>query len=173
MSSAEHLAQRWREARPAVAGVHLDSAACSRQSLAAIEAAARHARHESEVGGYVAAEAAAPVLDAGRAAVAALTGRSPGDVVFTTGSGNALGLLLGVWPLAATVACLPGEYGPNLAQFAAHGFGAHPLPVDDLGGCGRRGPRAARRPAGDGAPDRGRQPSWCGATRCGGRGDVP
>ncbi|HMZ15203.1 MAG TPA: ergothioneine biosynthesis PLP-dependent enzyme EgtE, partial [Mycobacterium sp.] len=45
MSSAEHLAQRWREARPAVAGVHLDSAACSRQSLAAIEAAARHARH--------------------------------------------------------------------------------------------------------------------------------
>ena len=49
------------------------------------------------------------------------------------GSGNALGLLLGVWPLAATVACLPGEYGPNLAQFAAHGFGAHPLPVDDLG----------------------------------------
>ena len=133
MSSAEHLAQRWREARPAVAGVHLDSAACSRQSLAAIEAAARHARHESEVGGYVAAEAAAPVLDAGRAAVAALTGMSPGDVVFTTGSGNALGLLLGVWPLAATVACLPGEYGPNLAQFAAHGFGAHPLPVDDLG----------------------------------------
>ena len=54
------LAQRWREARLPVAGLHLDSAACSRQSLAAIEAAAAHARHESEVGGYVAAEAAGP-----------------------------------------------------------------------------------------------------------------
>ena len=127
------LAQRWREARLPVAGLHLDSAACSRQSLAAIEAAAAHARHESEVGGYVAAEAAAPALQAGRAGVAALIGMSSGDVVFTTGSGNALELLLGVWPLARTVACLPGEYGPNLAQFAATGFTYTPLPVDDLG----------------------------------------
>ena len=133
MNGAESLAQRWRDARLPVAGMHLDSAACSRQSLAAIDAAARHARHESEVGGYVAAEAAAPVLDAGRAAVAALTGLSPADVVYTTGSGNALGLLLGVWPLATTVACLPGEYGPNLAQFAASGFTVRWLPVDDLG----------------------------------------
>ncbi|MCI4674367.1 ergothioneine biosynthesis PLP-dependent enzyme EgtE [Candidatus Mycolicibacterium alkanivorans] len=127
------LAQRWRDARLPVAGVHLDSAACSRQTLAAIEAAAAHARHESEVGGYVAAEAASPALQAGRAGVAALTGMSPGDVVFTTGSGNALDLLLGVWPLARTVACLPGEYGPNLAQFAARGFTRTPLPVDALG----------------------------------------
>ena len=66
------LATDWRDARPPVAGVHLDSAACSRQTFAAIGAAARHARHEAEVGGYVAAEAAAPVLDAGRAAFAAL-----------------------------------------------------------------------------------------------------
>lgn len=127
------LAQRWRADRLPVAGVHLDSAACSRQSLAAIDAAVAHARHESEVGGYVAAEAAAPVLDAGRAGVAALTGMSSGDVVFSTGSGNALELLLGVWPLPRTVACLPGEYGPNLAQFAAQGFTTAPLPVDELG----------------------------------------
>ena len=100
MSDADTLAQAWRDARLPVAGLHLDSAACSRQSLAAIEAAARHARHESEVGGYVAAEAARPILDAGRSAVAALTGMSPADVVFTTGSGNALDLLLGVWPMA-------------------------------------------------------------------------
>ncbi|KWX65818.1 hypothetical protein ASJ79_27790, partial [Mycobacterium sp. NAZ190054] len=53
------LAEDWRAARPPVAGVHVDSAACSRQSLAVIEAAAQHARHEAEVGGYVAAEAAA------------------------------------------------------------------------------------------------------------------
>lgn len=136
------LAQRWRAARLPVAGVHLDSAACSRQSLATIDAATAHARHESEVGGYVAAEAAAPVLDAGRAGVAALTGMASDDVIFTTGSGNALELLLGVWPLDKSVACLPGEYGPNLAQFAARGFTTSALPVD---GLGRVDPDAAAR----------------------------
>ncbi|PRC50554.1 ergothioneine biosynthesis PLP-dependent enzyme EgtE, partial [Mycobacterium sp. ITM-2017-0098] len=74
------LAQQWREARPPVAGVHVDSAACSRQSFAVIDAAAQHARHEAEVGGYIAAEAAAPVLDAGRAAVRALTGMADAEV---------------------------------------------------------------------------------------------
>ena len=106
-----------------MAGLHLDSAACSRQSFAVIDAAAQHARHEAEVGGYVAAEAAAPVLDAGRAAFAALTGMPDAEVVFTTGSLNALDLLLGSWPAdRRTLACLPGEYGPNLAVMAAHGF---------------------------------------------------
>ena len=98
------LAQRWRAARPTVAGLHLDSAACSRQSFAVIDAAAQHARHEAEVGGYVAAEAATPVLDAGRTAVAALTGMNRSDVVFTTGSNHALDLLLGSWPGDRTVA---------------------------------------------------------------------
>jgi pyridoxal 5-phosphate dependent beta-lyase len=128
------LAERWRAARPPVAGLHLDSAACSRQSLAVIDAAARHARHEAEVGGYVAAEAAAPALNAGRAAVAALTGMSGDDVVFTTGSNNAFDLLLGSWPPSRrTVACLPGEYGPNLAIMSVHGFARRLLPVDGDG----------------------------------------
>ncbi len=83
------LAEQWRAARPKVAGLHLDSGACSRQSFAVIDATTQHARHEAEVGGYVAAEAAAPVLDAGRAAIAVLTGLSGDDVVFTTGSNNA------------------------------------------------------------------------------------
>src|SRR6476660_1063467 len=110
------LADQWRTARPKVAGLHLDSAACSRQSFAVINASAQHAVHEAEVGGYVAAEAAAPVLDAGRAAVATLCGLPEAEVVFTTGSLNALDLLLGSWPRdARTLACLPGEYGPNLA----------------------------------------------------------
>ncbi|MGC2346237.1 MAG: hypothetical protein WA630_20080, partial [Mycobacterium sp.] len=30
------LAQTWRDARPPVAGLHLDSAACSRQSFAVL-----------------------------------------------------------------------------------------------------------------------------------------
>ncbi|MCX2933158.1 ergothioneine biosynthesis PLP-dependent enzyme EgtE [Mycobacterium sp. CVI_P3] len=149
MSTPETLAQNWRDARLPAAGVHLDSAACSRQSLAVIEAAAAHARHESEVGGYVAAEAAASLLDAGRAGIAALTGLSPEDVVFTTGSGNALELLLGAWPMERTVACLPGEYGPNLAAFFARGFARRALPVDDLG---RVDPDAARTVLADNPP---------------------
>ncbi|OBK35756.1 ergothioneine biosynthesis PLP-dependent enzyme EgtE [Mycobacterium sp. 1245111.1] len=128
------LAAAWGAARPPVAGLHLDNAACSRQSFAALDAAARHARHEAEVGGYVAAEAARPVLDAGRAAVAALTGMPDARVVFTTGSLHALDLLLSNWPAGGrTLACLPGEYGPNLALMAVHGFDRTTLPTDGEG----------------------------------------
>jgi pyridoxal 5-phosphate dependent beta-lyase len=127
------LAERWRAERPEPAGVHLDSGACSRQGHAAIEAAAQHARHEAEVGGYVALEAAAPVLDAGRAAVAALTALAPTDVVFTTGANHALDLLLRSWTGDRSVACLVGEYGPNLALMAANGFRVSALPVDGHG----------------------------------------
>jgi pyridoxal 5-phosphate dependent beta-lyase len=74
---------------------------------------------------------------------------SPDDVVFTTGSGNALQLLLGVWPMERTVACLPGEYGPNLAEFAARGFTWRALPVD---GLGRVDPDAARTVLADDPP---------------------
>lgn len=130
MTAGGSLANRWRAVRPPAAGLHLDSAACSRQSLAVIEAAALHARNESEVGGYVAAEAAAPALDAGRVAFAALAGMTDAEVVFTTGSLNALDLLLGAWPAdRRRVACLPGEYGPNLALLAAHGFDRQLLPT--------------------------------------------
>jgi hercynylcysteine S-oxide lyase len=127
------LPQRWAEARPKVAGLHLDSGACSRQSLAVIDAVAAHSRHEAEVGGYVAAEAAAPVLDAGRAAIAALAGLDASDVVYTSGSNHSLDLLLGSWAGERTLACLPGEFGPNLAVMAANGFQARALPVDGDG----------------------------------------
>jgi pyridoxal 5-phosphate dependent beta-lyase len=70
------------------------------------------------------------VLDAGRVAFAALAGMPDAEVVFTTGSLNALDLLLGSWPAdRRTVACLPGEYGPNLAMMAAHGFDRQVLPT--------------------------------------------
>lgn len=128
------LAQAWRAARPPVAGSHLDSAACSRQSFAAMDAAAAHARIEAEIGGYVAAQRAEPELTAGRDAVAQLTGMTADDIVFTTGAANALDLLLRSWPEPRRViACLPGEYGLNLAIMAANGFGVRPLPVDGLG----------------------------------------
>lgn len=127
------LADRWRDARPRVEGVHLDSAACSRQTHAVIDAAADHARREAEIGGYVAAEEAAPVLHAGKTVFGELTGRAADDVIFTTGANNALDLLLGAWPQRGVIACIPGEFAPNLAVMAAHGFGARPLPTDDLG----------------------------------------
>src|SRR5258708_22681505 len=134
MSPAGGLGAGGGAARPPVAGLHLDSAACSRQSFAALDAAAKHSLHEAEVGGYVAAEAAKPVLDAGRAAAAALTGMPDAEVVFTTGSLHALDLLLGSWPAdGRTVACLPGEYGPNLALLAAHGFTVRTLATMDDG----------------------------------------
>jgi pyridoxal 5-phosphate dependent beta-lyase len=132
MTGERSLADLWRSARPNVAGLHLDSAACSRQTYAAINAAA-DARHEAEVGGYVAAQAAAPALDAGRAAVGALTGMAGAEVSFTTGSGHALDVLLDGWPGSRSVACPPGEYGPNLAAMAAHGFAVRALPVDGSG----------------------------------------
>jgi pyridoxal 5-phosphate dependent beta-lyase len=51
-------------------------------------------------------------------------------VLFTTGSLHALDLLLGSWPAdSRTLACLPGEYGPNLAVMAAHGFEVRTLPT--------------------------------------------
>jgi pyridoxal 5-phosphate dependent beta-lyase len=127
------LGERWRSARPTVASVHLDSAACSRQSFAVLDASASHARHEAEVGGYVAAAAATPALDAGRAAIGALTGLRAADVVFTTGANHALDLLLSSWPGDRTIACLPGEYGPNLAVMAANGFAVRALPADGVG----------------------------------------
>lgn len=134
------LAQQWRAARPPVAGVHLDNAACSRQSMAVIDAAAQHARYEAEVGGYVAAEAAAPTLDAGRAAVRALTTMPDADVFFTTGSSHALDFLLSTWAGERRLTCLPGEFGPNLAIMARHGFEIDLLPVD---AAGRLDPDAA------------------------------
>ncbi|CAN5460675.1 ergothioneine biosynthesis PLP-dependent enzyme EgtE [soil metagenome] len=133
MIADDQLAQDWRAARPVAAGVHVDSAACSRQTFATIDAAAQHARHEAEVGGYVAAAAAQSVLDAGRAAVGVLTATTSADVVFTTGSNHALDLLLGSWPGPRTVACAVGEYGPNLAVMAANGFTVSALPVDGDG----------------------------------------
>ena len=55
-------------------------------------------------------------------------------MVFTTGSQHALDLLLASWPPGGrTLACLPGEYGPNLAVMAAHGFARRPLPIDGEG----------------------------------------
>ena len=132
---AEDLGAAWRSARPRPAGRHLDSAACSRQSHRVLEAVAHHARHEAELGGYVAEATAEDLLQQGRSVIGGLVGMAAADVVFVESAQAALAALLGGWrlPPGARVACLPGEYAPNAAQLRATGLTVEALPVDDLG----------------------------------------
>src|SRR4051812_50070291 len=74
----DDLGAAWRKARPRPAGRHLDSAASSRQSHRALEAAAHHARHEAELGGYVAEAAADDLLQQGRSGIGGLGGGGGG-----------------------------------------------------------------------------------------------
>ena len=131
----EDLAVAWRKARPRPAGRHLDSAASSRQSHRALEAAAHHARHEAELGGYVAEAAADDLLQQGRSVIGGLAGMAAADVAFVESAQSALVALLTGWrlPAGSRVACLPGEYAPNIAQLRTYGLRPEPLPVDGLG----------------------------------------
>ena len=131
----EDLGAAWRSARPRPAGRHLDSAACSRQSSRVLEAVAHHARHEAELGGYVAEATAEDLLQQGRSVLGGLVGMAAADVVFVESAQAALAALLAGWrlPAAARVACLPGEYAPNAAQLRAAGLAVEQLPVDSLG----------------------------------------
>jgi pyridoxal 5-phosphate dependent beta-lyase len=129
------LGDAWRAARPRAAGRHLDSAACSRQSNRVLEAVAHHARHEAELGGYVAEAAADDLLQQGRSVLGGLVGMAAADVAFVESAQAALGALLAGWrlPAGSRVACLPGEYAPNVAQLRAAGLRPEPLPVGPLG----------------------------------------
>jgi pyridoxal 5-phosphate dependent beta-lyase len=131
----EDLGASWRKARPRPAGRHLDSAACSRQSHRALEAAAHHARHEAELGGYVAEAASDDLLQQGRSVIGGLAGMAAADVAFVESAQAALVTLLSGWrlPAGSRVACLPGEYAPNIAQLRAYGLRPEPLPVDGIG----------------------------------------
>jgi pyridoxal 5-phosphate dependent beta-lyase len=131
----EDLGAAWLKARPRPAGRHLDSAACSRQSHRALEAAAHHARHEAELGGYVAEAAADHLLQQGRSVIGGLVGMAAADVAFVESAQAALVALLTGWrlPQGSRVACLPGEYAPNIAQLRTYGLRPEPLPVDGIG----------------------------------------
>ncbi|MFQ1003094.1 ergothioneine biosynthesis PLP-dependent enzyme EgtE [Modestobacter sp. SSW1-42] len=137
MSPLPHddLGDRWRAARPAAAGVHLDSASCSRQSEAVLDAVARHARHEAEIGGYVAQGAADGLLQQGRSVLAGLVGMAAADVAFTESATASLRTLLAAWrlPAGSRVAVLPGEYWHNVAAIEAVGCVPVLLPADGLG----------------------------------------
>ncbi|MGY1752297.1 ergothioneine biosynthesis PLP-dependent enzyme EgtE [Blastococcus sp. SYSU D01042] len=129
------LGASWRKARPRPAGRHLDSASSSRQGSRALEAAAHHARHEAELGGYVAEAAAENLLQQGRSVIGGLVGMAAADVAFVESARAALSALLTGWrlPAGSRVACLPGEYAPNIALLGAYGLSPEPLPVDGIG----------------------------------------
>ncbi|SDF72256.1 ergothioneine biosynthesis PLP-dependent enzyme EgtE [Klenkia brasiliensis] len=129
------LGAAWRAARPRPAGVHLDSAACSRQSAKVLDAVAHHARHEAEVGGYVAEESAEMLLQQGRSVLAGLVGMAAADVSFTESASSSIRILLDAWslPAGSRIGVLPGEYHGNLAALAHAGLDPLVLPADDLG----------------------------------------
>jgi pyridoxal 5-phosphate dependent beta-lyase len=131
----DDLGTAWRKARPRPAGRHLDSAASSRQSTRALDAAAHHARYEAELGGYVAEAASDDLLQQGRSVLGGLVGMAAADVAFVESAQAALVALLTGWrlPAGSRVACLPGEYAPNVAQLRASGLRPEPLPVDGIG----------------------------------------
>ncbi|MGY1773755.1 ergothioneine biosynthesis PLP-dependent enzyme EgtE [Blastococcus sp. SYSU D00813] len=140
----EDLGAAWRAARPRPAGRHLDTAACSRQSNRVLEAVAHHARHEAELGGYVAEAAAQDLLQQGRSVLAGLVGMAAADLAFVESAQHALSTLLAGWrlPAGSRVAVLPGEYAPNAAMLRAAGLTPVPLPVD---GDGRAVPEEVER----------------------------
>jgi pyridoxal 5-phosphate dependent beta-lyase len=131
----DDLGATWRAARPRPAGVHLDSAACSRQSTAVLDAVARHARHEAEIGGYVAEAAAEGLLQQGRSVLSGLVGLAAADLAFTESASASVRTLFSRWGLApgSTVAVLPGEYWQNLAVLTDAGLVPVMLPADGDG----------------------------------------
>ncbi len=118
------VARAWTRARLPFRGLHLDSAAAGCSSAEVMQAAADHALLEAQVGGYIAEKQAAPVLDAGRAALAGLLGVPARGLAFVESASVALATLLSAWPLREgdAVAVVPSEWGPSLAAFADHGL---------------------------------------------------
>ncbi|ROR91382.1 aminotransferase class V-fold PLP-dependent enzyme [Nocardioides aurantiacus] len=125
----------WREARPPTRLVHLDSASAGRSSYAVLEAVGDHLLLEAQVGGYVAADQAAPALDRARADLGRLLGLGAGDLAFVESATAALDVLLDVWPLPAgsRVGVPPSAWGPNVELVRRRGHLPVPLPVDGVG----------------------------------------
>jgi pyridoxal 5-phosphate dependent beta-lyase len=125
----------WRERRLPAQRVHLDSAAAGRSSRATLAATAAHAEREAELGAYVAAAQAAPVLAEGRATLAGLLGVPAAGLAFVPSAEAALTALLAAWPLAEgdTVAVAACEWGPNLHAFGARGLRLTEIATDDDG----------------------------------------
>lgn len=120
----DELWRQWRERRPSAKNVHFDTAAAGRSSAGTLRAVADHAEREAAEGAYVAQAAVGPVIDQGRADIAALLGADADGIAFVESASAALEALLAVWPLAAgdTVAVVRSEWGPTLDALAGRGL---------------------------------------------------
>lgn len=125
----------WASGRPASPVVHLDTAAAGRSALSTLAAVSEHARREAEVGAYVAAAQAEPVLSQGRANLGGLLGVPADGVVFVESASAALAAALDAWPFgeSASVGVVAAEWGPNRAAFRARGLRVVDLPADASG----------------------------------------
>ena len=139
MTLAPMTLAQWVAARGSSAVVHLDVAGAGRVSRAALAAEVKHLIREQQVGGYPAEAKAAPLVDAGRAALGALLGLDADAVAYQDGAGTAFAVLMEAWPLAAgaRIGWLQSEYGGNAAVLrrlaASRDWTLVDLPVDPLG----------------------------------------
>lgn len=129
------VGRAWARGRLPFRGLHLDSAAAGCCSIEAMHAAAGHVALEAQEGGYVAEAQAAPVLEAGRSALAGLLGVAAKGLAFVESASVALAALLQAWPLRAgdAVAVVPSEWGPSLAAFADQGLRVTELAIQGDG----------------------------------------
>jgi pyridoxal 5-phosphate dependent beta-lyase len=135
MSALEPSWQEWSDRRPDTKVLHLDNAAAGRMSVDVRRATADHMRREAEVGAYVAEAEAKPLIESGRADLAALLGVRTDGLAFVESAGAAMRSLLSVWPFPAdpTVGIVDSEWGPNLQWFRLAGVRAVSLATDPGG----------------------------------------
>ncbi len=121
----------WRERRLPAQGIHLDSAAAGRSSLATLAASAAHAEREAVAGGYVAAAEAEPVLAEGRSALARLLGVPPAGVTFVPSAQAALDARTSTAPPRTwTASAAPSSPRPSPRLPWAHsGRAGRPCPI--------------------------------------------
>lgn len=125
----------WRARRPPSDVLHLDNAAAGRQSVATLDAVARHARLESTIGAYVAQEAVLETVEQLRADLAGLLGTSAECVAFVESATAAGRAVLDAWPLpvGAHIGIVAGEWGPNVDAFERRGLTPVELAADPDG----------------------------------------
>jgi pyridoxal 5-phosphate dependent beta-lyase len=149
MSDLPHddLGAAWRAARPQPAVVHLNTAACSRQSTRVLDTVARHAHDEAVSGAHVAEALVEGLLQQGRSVLAGLVGMAAADVAFTESASASVRTLFGRWrlPAGTRVGVLPGEYWHNLAVLRDLGLVPVVLPADELGRADLAGVEEALR----------------------------
>jgi hercynylcysteine S-oxide lyase len=111
----EELAETWRAARSSHPVGYLDAAACNVPSDHVLAAVIDHLGRERALGGYAASAEVAPLLNAGRAALAAYVGVAAGDVSFAENGTVAFATVLAGWGLrsGARVAVVRSEFGSN------------------------------------------------------------